>query len=319
MKWLSFTIHTTTEAEDLVTELLAEHDIANVEIRDRKPVFDPETEEMFREVMPEKLLDDGLADIVFYLDEHADTEALMPSLHAGLEELRSFVNVGEGGITEGVTEDEDWINNWKAHFHPFMVGDILIKPTWLPVPEGSEAKMMVEIDPGTAFGTGSHETTKLCIQALRRGIRGGECVLDVGTGSGILSIIALKLGAREAFGTDIDELATEAALENAAVNGVDPAAFQVRTGDILTDEALQKEVGFERYDIVVSNILADVIIPLQREVPQHMKPGAKLIVSGIINTKAEEVRTAILENPALRLLGSETLGDWVSFTAERVR
>ena len=318
MKWLSFTIHTTAEAEDLVTELLAEQGITNVEIRDRKPVFDPETEEMFREVMPEKLLDDGLADIVFYLPEDADPEALLPALREGLEELRAFVNVGSAEITEGVTEDEDWINNWKAHFHPFMVGDILIKPTWLPVPADADARMMVEIDPGTAFGTGSHETTKLCIQALRREIRGGERVLDVGTGSGILSIIALKLGASEAFGTDIDELATEAALENAAVNGIDPQAFTVRTGDILTDEALQEETGDERYDIVVSNILADVIIPLQREVPRHMKPGAKLIVSGIINTKAEEVRAAILANPALRLLGSETLGDWVSFTAEKV-
>ena len=319
MKWLSFTIHTTTEAEELVTELLSEQGISNVEIRDRKPVFDPETEAMFREVMPEKLIDDGLADIVFYLEEGAETAPVLQALREGLEELRLFVNVGDGGITEGVTEDEDWINNWKAHFKPFMVGDILIKPTWLPVPENVNARLMIEIDPGTAFGTGSHETTKLCIHALEREIKGGERVLDVGTGSGILSIAALKLGAAEAFGTDIDELATEAAVENAGTNGIAPGLFTVRTGDILTDEKLQEEVGFEWYDIVVSNILADVIIPLQREVVRHMKPGAVLIVSGIIHTKAEEVRQAILENSALRLLGSETLGDWVSFTAEKVR
>ncbi len=178
---------------------------------------------------------------------------------------------------------------------------------------------MVEIDPGKAFGTGSHETTKLCINALRREIRGGERVLDVGTGSGILSIIALKLGASSAFGTEIDELATEAALENAEINGIGPDRFTVRTGDILTDETLREEAGEACFDVVVSNILADVIIPLQREVTRHMKPGAKLIVSGIIDTKAEDVRRAILSNPALRLLGSETLGDWVSFTAEKVR
>ena len=319
MKWLSFTIHTTEEAEDFVTELLSEQGIGNVEIRDRKPVFDPETEALFQEVMPEKVADDGLADIVFYLEEGFDTEHLIPVLQEGLEELRTFVNVGSGEITEGVTEDQDWINNWKANFYPFLVGDILIKPTWLPVPEDMEAKMMVEIDPGTAFGTGSHETTKLCINALRREIRGGERVLDVGTGSGILSIIALKLGASDAFGTDIDELATEAALENAGTNGISPEVFTVRTGDILTDERLQEEIGFEWYDVVVSNILADVIIPLQREVTRHMKAGGKLIVSGIINTKAEEVRKAILENAELRLLGSETLGDWVSFTAEKVK
>ena len=319
MKWLSFTIHITAEAEDLVTELLAEHDIFNVEIRDRKPVFDPETERMFREVMPEKLTDDGLADIVFYLEEGSDAETLLSGIREGLEELRLFTDVGSGEITEGETEDQDWINNWKVHFQPFLVGDILIKPTWLPRPENVSARLMVEIDPGTAFGTGSHETTKLCINALRREIRGGEHVLDVGTGSGILSILALKLGAADAFGTEIDELATEAALENAAKNGVDPAFFTVRTGDILTDPALQEEVGHERYDVVVSNILADVIIPLQREVTRHMKPGAKLIVSGIIHTKAEEVREAILENPALRLIGSETMGDWVSYTAEKVR
>lgn len=319
MKWQSFTIHTTAEAEDLVTGLLSEQGITNVEIRDRKPVFDPETERMFREVMPEKLEDNGLADIVFYMEEGIDSTELLSALKEGLEELRLFTEVGSGEITEGETEDEDWINNWKVHFHPFMVGDILIKPTWLPKPEDVDARLMVEIDPGTAFGTGSHETTKLCINALRREIKGGERVLDVGTGSGILSIIALKLGASDAFGTEIDELATEAAMENAAQNGISRDFFTVRTGDILTDERLQEEVGNEWYDIVVSNILADVIIPLQREVPRHMKPGAKLIVSGIINTKAEEVRTAILENPALKLLGSETLGDWVSFTAEKVR
>ena len=319
MKWLSFTIHTTTEAEDLVTELLAEQGIGNVEIRDRKPVFDPETEALFHEVMPEKVEDDGLADIVFYLDEKADSASVLSAVREELEELRLFVNVGSGEITEGETEDLDWINNWKANFKPFLVGDILIKPTWLPVPEDMKARLTVEIDPGTAFGTGSHETTKLCIHALEREIRGGERVLDVGTGSGILSIIALKLGASEAFGTDIDELATEAAMENAGTNGIAPEVFCVRTGDILTDEKLQEEVGFEWYDIVVSNILADVIIPLQWEVTRHMKPGAKLIVSGIIDTKAEEVRRSILENPALQLLGSEKLGDWVSFTAGEVR
>ena len=291
MKWQSFTIHTTAEAEDLVTGLLSELGVTNVEIRDRKPVFDPETERMFREVMPEKLEDNGLADIVFYLEEGADAEEMRRALREGLEELRLFTDLGSGEITEGETEDEDWINNWKVHFHPFMVGDILIKPTWLPKPEDVDARLMVEIDPGTAFGTGS----------------------------GILSIIALKLGASDAFGTEIDDLATEAALENAAQNGIDEDLFKVRTGDILTDGRLQEEVGDEAYDIVVSNILADVIIPLQREVTKHMKSGAKLIVSGIIHTKAEEVRAAILENPALRLLGSETLGDWVSFTAEKVR
>ncbi|MBP5294349.1 MAG: 50S ribosomal protein L11 methyltransferase [Lachnospiraceae bacterium] len=319
MKWLSFTIHTTTEAEELVTELLSEQGIYNVEIRDRKPVFDPETEAMFREVMPEKLIDDGLADIVFYLEEGADSESVIHTLQEGLEELRLFVHVGDGSITEGVTEDEDWINNWKAHFKPFMVGDILIKPSWLPVPDNTNARLMIEIDPGTAFGTGSHETTKLCIHALERVIKGGERVLDVGTGSGILSIAAIKLGAAEAFGTDIDELATEAAAENAGTNGIAQELFTVRTGDILTDGKLQEEVGYEWYDIVVSNILADVIIPLQKEVVRHMKPGALLIVSGIIHTKAEEVRQAILQNDALRLLDSETLGDWVSFTAEKVR
>ncbi|MBR3436698.1 MAG: 50S ribosomal protein L11 methyltransferase [Lachnospiraceae bacterium] len=319
MKWLSFTIHTTEEAEDLVTGVLSELGIGNVEIRDRKPVFDPETEALFQEVMPEKVADDGLADIVFYLDEDADSDSVVQAVREGLEELRLFVNVGSGEITEGVTEDEDWINNWKANFRPFLVGDILIKPTWLPKPEDMDARLMVEIDPGKAFGTGSHETTKLCINALRREIRGGERVLDVGTGSGILSIIALKLGASSAFGTEIDELATEAALENAEINGIGLDRFTVRTGDILTDETLQEEAGEACFDVIVSNILADVIIPLQREVTRHMKPGAKLIVSGIIDTKAEDVRRAILSNPALRLLGSEKLGDWVSFTAEKVR
>lgn len=318
MKWKTYTVRTQASAEDLVADMLTGIGIQGVEIRDRKPVLDPETAALYREVMPEELPDDGKAEVVFYLEEGEDADAILGRVAEGLEELRLFM--GEDGytVTEGETEDADWVNNWKAYFHAFTVGDILIKPTWVEKPEQDDSAMMIEIDPGTAFGTGAHETTKLCITGIRGHVKPGDRVLDVGTGSGILSIVALKSGASYAFGTDIDPLAVGTALENAALNGIPASCFEAVAGDIITDERVREAAGYGCYDLVVSNILADVIIPLQAVVWKMMKPGAILIVSGIIDTKAEQVRAALLANPALEIIGEEHLKDWVSFTARRI-
>ena len=317
MKWNQYVIRTTTAAEDLIVALLSDLGIEGVEIRDRQEILDADTKDLFEDVMPKLLPDDGRAEVVFYLEEGVDETPVVSGVLEGLAALRGAVDVGEGTVLRSVTEDEDWANNWKAYFHAFYVDDILIKPTWAERPEGSEGKLTIEIDPGSAFGTGAHETTKLCLHALKKWLKPGDRVLDVGTGSGILSIAALKLGAGHAFGTDIDEMAVETAKENRAVNGIPEADFEVAAGNILSEKTVQDAVGYYCYDLVVSNILADVIIPLQEEIVRHMKPGGILNVSGIINLKADAVKQAILKNPALTLLETKTLGEWVSYTAKR--
>ena len=317
MKWKEFTIHTTTEAEDLITDLLSENGITGVEIRDHMQIMDNDTMEIYEDVMPKQEADDGLADVVFYVDEAEDSAPILQKVMEGLEELRTFMNIGDGTVTASETEDVDWINNWKTHFHAFYVDDILIKPTWVEKPADSHEALMIEIDPGTAFGTGSHETTKLCITAIRKWMKEGDTVLDVGTGSGILSIVALLTGAKFAFGTDIDPLAVQTALENAALNGVKPEDFRAVLGNIIDDPETQDAAGYGKYDLVVANILADIIIPLQSEVTRHMKKGALLVTSGIINLKEEAVRKALSANDELEIIDETHLGEWVSFVARK--
>ena len=318
MKWRTLTIRTTAEAEDLVADMLSELGITGVEVKDKRQIMDDDTMDLFEDVMPKQEADDGLAEVIFYLDEDEDPEGMLENVRKGLEELSAFVNIGEGTISEGETEDKDWVNNWKTHFHAFYVDDILIKPTWVELPEDRHESMIVEIDPGTAFGTGSHETTQLCIRGLKKYLKAGDSVLDVGTGSGILGIIALKMGAACAFGTDIDELAVGTAKENIRLNGIEEDRFPVILGNIIDDENVKASAGYGKYDVVVANILADIIIPLQKVVSVQMKQGGILIVSGIIDTKAEQVKQEILSNPAFELIGSDVQGEWVSFAARKL-
>jgi len=317
MKWKTFTLETTTEAEDLVADMLSELGITGVEIEDHKQILDDDTMDLFEDVMPKQLPDDGKARITFFLEDGLNEEELLQGVKDGLEELKDFVDVGSGKITEGETEDKDWINNWKEHFHAFYVDDILIKPTWVEKPVEDHSAFMIEIDPGTAFGTGSHETTQLCIRGLKKYLKDNDTLLDVGTGSGILGIVAMKLGAKKAFGTDIDEMAVRTAEENIALNGVTKEQFSVTVGNIIEDKATQDLAGYACYDVVVANILADIIIPLQKEVVVHMKQGGLLLVSGIINLKEEAVRQALLQNEALEIIDTDYQGEWVSFVARK--
>ena len=191
MKWLKYTIHTTTEAVDLVSDMLGELGIEGIEIEDNVPLTESDTKGMFIDILPELPPDEGNAKVSFYLDDDTaeeEIEALLEQVRDGLEETALFVNIGAGTIETGETEDKDWINNWKEFFKPFTVDDILIKPTWEQIPEEHKDKLMIEIDPGTAFGTGSHETTQLCIRQLQKYVAPGVKVLDIGTGSGILGI-----------------------------------------------------------------------------------------------------------------------------------
>ncbi len=317
MKWNKFTVDTTTEAVDFISELFAEIGIDGIEIEDNIPLTEKETKGMFIDILPELPPDEGLAKVSFYLDDTYDVEDTLRQVREGLEEINLFVNAGSMEIHASETEDKDWINNWKQYFKPFTVDDMLIKPTWEEIPEGDQDKLLIQIDPGTAFGTGKHETTQLCIRAIRKYVKDGDMVLDVGTGSGILGIVALKLGAGHVAGTDLDENAINAVHENIAANGIDPKEFDVMTGNLIDDPAIKDACGYECYDIVVANILADVIIPLQAEVPPHLKKGGLFISSGIIDMKEEAVRQALLSNKELEIIEVNHQGEWVSFVARK--
>ncbi len=317
MKWKKFTLSTTTEAVDYISSLFDEIGIQGMEIEDNVPLTAAETKGMFIDILPELSPDEGKAKVSFYLEDLSDVEEILAKIQDGLDEISCFADVGERTITVSETEDKDWINNWKQYFKPFTVDDILIKPTWEEIPQEDQDKLLIQIDPGTAFGTGQHETTQLCIRQLKKYVAPGCQVLDVGTGSGILGITALKLGAGSVFGTDLDENAITAVGENMDSNDIDSQHFQVVQGNIIDEKDVQDAAGYERYDIAVANILADVIISLQKEIPVHIKKGGIFITSGIINMKEQEVKEAFEQNPAFEVLEILHQGDWVCVTARK--
>ena len=320
MKWKKFTIQTTTAAEDFISEKLSEIGIEGIEIEDKVELTANDTKGMFIDVLPDLGPDDGEALVSFYLDDTYDVPKTLAAVKMALEEVASFVNAGSCEITASETEDKDWMNNWKQYFKPFVVDDLLIKPTWEEIPEGMEGKKLIQIDPGMAFGTGKHETTQLCIAGIRKYVKPGDNVLDVGTGSGILSIIGLKLGAHHAMATDIDPNAIRATDENFAINGVAGQAEVQQVNILDQDEAYrfyEKNNG-KRYDVVVANILADVIIPLSGIVTPLLKEDGIFITSGIINTMEEAVKEAMLANH-FEILEINHMKDWVSITAKPKR
>ena len=317
MKWKKFTLTTTTEAVDLISNLFDEIGIEGIEIEDNIPLTEQETKGMFIDILPELPPDEGVAKVSFYLEDLSEVERILRDIEEGLDDLSRFVDVGARTITTSETEDKDWINNWKQYFKPFTVDDILIKPTWEEIPEKDQDKLLIQIDPGTAFGTGQHETTQLCIRQLKKYVTPGAAILDAGTGSGILGITALKLGAGHVFGTDLDENAIHAVGENLEANGIGTDKFQVVMGNIIDDQKVQDAAGYGCYDIVVANILADVIILLQKEIPVHLKQGGIFITSGIINMKEAAVREALEANEALEILETTYQGEWVSITARK--
>ncbi len=338
MKWIKIALETTTEAVDLVSDLLNELGIDGIEIEDNVQISEEDQKKMFIDFLPELPPDEGKAVVNFYLEEDADISAKIEEIKAGLDELDTFVDTGAKIFTVSETEDVDWINNWKAFFKPFRVDDtIVIKPTWETLEESSPEDMVIEIDPGTAFGTGSHETTKLCILNLKKYEKPGDKVLDLGCGSGILSIVARKLGASFVLGTDIDENAVNVSAENAGKNQLFASASFVKPGfhkenDAVVLKKAEKGCGFYQcnvlsepesrvvlgndYDVVVANILADVIIPLAEIAGEFMKSGALFISSGIIYLKAEAVKEALLANN-FEIVEVTRMGDWFSFVARK--
>ena len=316
MIWNCFTIKTKTEAEDIVISALADVGVEGVEIRDHQPLTEEDKAQMFVDIMPEGPEDDGTAYLSFYLEEDADKEEILKNVRNALEELRSFMDIGEGSIEESSTEDKDWINNWKEYFHQFYVDDILIVPSWEEVKAEDKDKMILHIDPGTAFGTGMHETTQLVIRQLKKYVKEGDQILDVGTGSGILGIVALKLGAAHVTGTDLDPCAVPAVEENKEANEIADESFDMMIGNIIDDRAVQDQVGYEKYDIVTANILADVLVPLTPVIVHQMKKGAYYITSGILDVK-ESVVTDAVKAAGLQLVEVTRQGEWVSVTARK--
>ena len=317
MKWNKYTLKTRTEAEDLISSMLQDAGIEGIEIEDKVPLSQRDKEQMFVDILPDAPEDDGVAYISFYLEPEDDQAQMLERVREGLDEIRSWgVDVGEGTIAASETEDKDWINNWKEFFHQFYVDDILIKPSWEEVQPEDRDKLLIQIDPGTAFGTGMHETTQLCIRQLRKYLTPETVLLDVGTGSGILSIISLKLGAKHAVGTDLDPCALEAVKENMEVNGIDPASFEMLIGNIISEKEVQDRVGYGCYDIVVANILAEVLVPLTPVILSQLKPGGIYITSGIIDDK-EDLVVKTVKDCGLTVLEVTHQGEWVSVTARK--
>lgn len=316
MKWNQFRLKTTTEAEDIVSSMLMDLGIQGVQIEDKVPLTEQDKEQMFVDILPQIPADDGVAYLTFYLEEEEDPETVLERVRRELEEMRSYVDVGECTIEESQTEDVDWVNNWKKYFHQFSIDDILVIPSWEQVEAKDSDKMVIHIDPGTAFGTGMHETTQLCIRQLRKYVKPGAQILDVGCGSGILGMLAIKFGAAHSVGTDLDPCAIDATHENMKANGIREDQYEVMIGNIIDDKEVQDKAGYEKYDIVAANILADVLVPLTPVILHQLKKGGIYITSGIIDDKEETVTEAV------RAAGMEVLevhhqGEWVSVTARK--
>lgn len=316
MKWNQFRLKTTTEAEDIVSSMLADLGIEGVQIEDKIPLTQSDKEQMFVDILPDMPEDDGCAYLTFYLNEEVDKHEMLLKVRQELEEMRSYLNVGDCTIEESKTEDVDWVNNWKQYFHQFYIDDILVIPSWENVEAKDSDKMVIHIDPGTAFGTGMHETTQLCIRQLKKYVTEDTEILDVGCGSGILGMLALKFGAKHSVGTDLDPCAIDATYENMDNNGISRDQYEVMIGNIIDDKEVQDKVGYEKYDIVAANILADVLVPLTPVIIHQLKKGGIYITSGIIEDK-EEVVVEAVKKAGLEVLEVNHQGEWVSVTARK--
>lgn len=346
MKWKKLTVKTVTDAEDIIISELYDLGLEGAMIEDHVPLTAWEKEQMFVDILPDGPEDDGIAYLSFFVEVPSDDEekgiatqnglsddmdnsyfivsngqapdmdALVEAVRNKLSEIREYMDIGEGSITISETEDKDWLNNWKEFFHQFYIDDLLVTPSWEEIKPEDQDKKILHIDPGTAFGTGMHETTQLCIRQLKKYITPETILLDVGTGSGILAIVSLMYGIKEAVGTDLDPCAVEAVRENMEVNGVNADQFEMMIGNIISDPEIQDRVGYERYDIVVANILAEVLLPLTPVVKKCLKPGGIYITSGIIAEKEQLVVDAV-KAAGMEVLEVTRQNEWVSVTARR--
>jgi ribosomal protein L11 methyltransferase len=313
MNWLQIAIHTNTDSIDNVCDALTEIGIVGFEIEDKDDFntfleenhqyWDYVDEDLYREKQ-------GETKVKVYIEDDSSAGEKLSMIKSALSSLE-----GDCGSLECSVENmaqEDWENNWRQFFKPLYVGDnIIIKPHWEDVSD-KEGKLIFEIDPGMTFGSGQHETTRMCVEALEKCVRGGMKIADLGCGSGILGIISLLLGAESAYAVDIDENSPRIAYENAALNNVSRDKYKVECGNVLSDKNLQKKLAEEKYDIVVANIVADVIIPLSKVVRSFMNDGGYFICSGIIDFRMSEVESALKEN-GFEIEEVKKDGDWYAF------
>ena len=366
MKYYRFRIKTTTEAEDVIISAMEEIGLVGAQIEDHVPLSASEKEQqyIYEGAEPDNVIpDDGIAYLSFYLSEEELTEVgdngdgsvlspasqgdkqnrpqlspsvteIQGSISSTLAALRPHTNIGEGTITVDIMDDADWQDNWKQFFHKFYIDDILILPSWEEDESVTSAKYTLRIDPGTAFGTGAHETTQLCIRALRGHLQEGDRILDVGTGSGVLSILALMFGASHAVGTDLDPQVITAVEDNLRRNNIAPDRFDLVMGNLIDDPAVQAEVlrlsspaaapataldsetAATGYDLILANILPAVLVPLAPVIPRFIKAGGTYITSGILTERIPEVKTAI-EHAGLTVLETTTQGEWNSIVARK--
>ena len=317
MKWTRIRIKTTTEAEDIIISSLYDLGLEGAQIEDKVPLTAWEKEQMFVDILPETEADDGIAYLSFFVEEDSELniDDTVEAVRNELAELKEFLDIGEGSITVDETEDLDWINNWKQYFHQFYIDDLLVIPSWEEVKEEDEGRMILRIDPGTAFGTGLHDTTQLCVKQMKKYITSESEVLDVGTGSGILAILAIMYGAKHAFGTDLDPCAVGAVADNMEKNGIAKESFEMIIGNIIDDKEVQDKAGYECYDIVLANILAGVLVELTPVIVSQMKKGAVYITSGIINDGDKEKQVIkAMEQAGLKVVDVSYQGEWVSIT-----
>ena len=368
MIWTKYTIKTTTKDADMVTAILMDYDIYDVQIENNVQLTDEELNQMYADFVKELPPDDGSCSLSFYVEfedsaDRTEMDEKIEALSKGLEEAVELYGIEP---TELICEDlnsADWENNWKEFFKPFTVDRIVIAPTWEELPEDlnslasvdevhtfvhadeeigdagqAEDKtkaepaepesgeknitpdIIIRIDPGMAFGTGTHETTRLCLRELQKTLKSGDKVLDLGCGSGILGIAAMKLGTEKIVSVDIDEQAVAVAEENFEINEVAKEKSSFFVGNVVDDLALQDKLKAEAadgFDLVTVNILADVIAVMMPTLDQYLKKDGILITSGILNEKEQLIRDAIEANPNLALKDVQHDGDWVGITAVR--
>lgn len=316
MQWLAVSIYTTRNAIDALCSRLTDLGIAGFEIEDKEDFEEfLENNKQYWDYVDDELREkmSGETRVKIYVKNNEDGLKMLEGVKDNLSAFKSLDTNDEFGSLEIMCEslsEEDWENNWKQFFKPIYVGDrLVIKPEWETIPDSS-GKIVFNIDPGMTFGSGQHETTRLCVENLDRLVKKGSTVLDLGCGSGILSIISLMLGAESALAIDIDPNCKKIAMQNAGLNGIGEDTYTIWAGNIITDEKLKKKTRAQGpFDIVVANIVADVIIPLSAHVRQYMAEDAVFIASGIIEHRFEEVKKAIEDN-GFEILNVQRDKDW---------
>ena len=339
MKYTKYTIKTTTRDADMVSALLMDVDINDVQIENNVQLTDEELNQMYADFKKELPEDDGSCDVSFFIEfsedenEQLKVSQMLEELKGILAEAPSLYGIDPVTLEKEEMDSVDWENNWKEYFKPFRVDAILITPTWEEIPDNADVlenkggskteetkiNTIIKIDPGMAFGTGTHETTRLCLRGLRNYIKPGDKILDLGCGSGILGIGSIKMNAGSVTSIDIDEQAVKVAIENFEINEVDKEVSNFYVGDVVNDEEVKKEIMSRGpFDIVVVNILADVINLMMPTLDQYLRKDGILITSGILDVKEQLIRDAIDNNPNLELVDVFPDGDWVRITAKRI-